>query len=261
MCEHWLVLRSFLDRILGAGPTRESGPPTSSNGASSCHLYWDGPPRPLREVSVTVEVIERPSVPKLFFWALQVNFERADGSRTGGAHFGLQFHPSYRDDGAVNWGGYRSGGGVLDGSASLLPSALGNEHTRDFQWETGRPYRYRIAPSPERGWRGSITDLLSGEETVVRDLWAEGDRLVSPMVWTEAFADCGDAPAAVRWSDLEAVTSDGAAFNVSRVRVNYQSYPDGGCTNSDCLVDGGGFVQRTGTARVTAGGSALHLDR
>ena len=130
MCQHWPMFRSFLDRISRAGPQRTSGSPTSSNGASSFHLFWDVPPESLREVSVTIEVIEPPTVDKLYFWALQASVEGAGGLRFGGAHFGLQHHPSYPGAGAVNWGGYRDGGGELDGSTSPLPSAFSRPPSR-----------------------------------------------------------------------------------------------------------------------------------
>ena len=120
------VWRTLRERLSGLTPTRLTGPPTSSNGASSLHLFWDGPPRPLTEVSATIEVIEPPTVERLYFWAVQVSFQRSDGSTTGGAHVGLQHHPAYPGAGAVNWGGYLRAGGEIDGSVSALPSTLDN---------------------------------------------------------------------------------------------------------------------------------------
>ncbi len=218
---------------------------------------------PLREVRATIEVVDPPTVDMLYFWALQVDIG-LHGSRRGGAHFGLQHHPSYPGAGAVNWGGYHSGGGgELSGSTSALPSTLDNVNTRDYPWSPSRRYRYRVYPSPEQGWRGSITDLTSGEETVVRDLHVEGDELTRPMVWTECFAHCDHPPAAVRWTDLGARTADGDWFEVTDVRINYQTHVDGGCSNTDssiALGEGGpGFVQRTGTARRADTGTRLTL--
>lgn len=205
---------------------------------------------------MTIEVLEAPTVDKLYFWALQVNVQQGP-RRMGGAHFGLQNHPAYPGAGAVNWGGYHHSGGELPGSVSDLPSTLDNVNTRDYRWQPGRRYRYRIFPSPERGWRASVTDLGSGEETVVRDLWIDGDTLVSPMVWTEAFADCGDPAASVRWTDFSAISADGQPVAPTSARINYQSYADGGCTNTDIAFDGTGVVQRTSTARATSLGSRL----
>lgn len=256
------VFRSFLERISRIAPERTSGRPPSGNGASSFHLFWEVPPVGFREVQATIEIVEPPTVDMLYFWALQVDVSDR-GSRRGGAHFGLQHHPSYPDAGAVNWGGYHRGGGELSGSTSDLPSALDNVNTRNYRWQPRTRYRYRVYRSPDRGWRGSIIDLASGIETVVRDLHLEGDELTRPMVWTECFAHCEHPAAAVRWSDLRALTVDGEWFDVTEVRVNYQSYADGGCSNTDSSVVAAGgsaaFEQRTGTARQADTGARLRL--
>jgi hypothetical protein len=255
------MFRSFLDKIAQTGSrvtTREAGPPTSSNGASSMHLFWMSTVHPFAELRATIEVVEPPTVPRLYFWALQASFED-EGKIKGGAHFGLQHHPDYPGNGAVNWGGYRDSGGELDGSSSDLVSALNNVNTRNYRWEPRRPYRYRIYNAGEHHWRGSITDLETGTETVVRDLYVHADFLVNPMVWTEAFAHCDEPAAAVRWYDLEGVTYDGQVHPISTVTVNYQSFADGGCTNTNVSMDGSAFVQRTGVARTTPAGSQLTL--
>lgn len=265
---HRVGFRSFLQDLTGwaAGrgpglaPSRVSGPPTSSNGASSFHLTWEVPPLPLAEVAVTFEVLEPPTVAELYFWALQVSFH--DGpSRVGGAHFGLQYHPSYPANGAVNWGGYRDGGGELAGSGSALPSALDNPNTKTYAWAPGRRYRHRVHRSPERGWRGSITDLETGDETVVRDLWVDAYSLASPMVWSEVFADCDHPSTAVRWTELDAIALDGTAITATSVRLNYQTNADGGCANTNTSTDVVGFVQRTTTERTNPTGSRLTLGR
>lgn len=252
------VFRAFLERMTREGPERTSGPPPSGNGASSFHLFWGVPPEPLREVEATIEVIEPPTVKKLYFWALQINVHHY-GRQTGGAHFGLQYHPAYPDGGAVNWGGYADGGGELDGTVSDLPSALDNINTRTYPWRPRRRYRYRIYPSPEQGWRGSITDLETGVATVVRDLFIPGDELARPMVWTECFANCDHPSAAVRWTDLRAKTVTGRWHEVTKVSLNYQTHPDGGCSNTNSSVEGGGFVQRTAVARDADSGARLSL--
>lgn len=236
-----------------------AGPPTSSNGASSFHLRWEVPPTPLVEVAATLEVLAPPVVPKLYFWALQADFASASGLRRGGAHLGLQFHPSYPGSGAVNWGGYHSGGGILDGSDSVLPSTLGNANTRDYGWEAGRPYRLRIAAVADRpgAWRGSVTDLATGTETVVRDLFVDADHLVAAVVWSEVFADCDDPSVTVRWSDFSAVTT-GGEIRPRTVQLSYQAHGDGGCANTATAVDETGwFTQTTNTDRTNAPGSRL----
>lgn len=261
----------WLQRLLGGsdggdpgGWDGTTGRPRSSNGASSLHLFWSVPPAgPSVAVEAVLEIVEPPTVPALYFWALQVGFAgpRGDG---GGAHLGLQWFDRHPGSTAVNWGGYGPRGGELDGSASELPSAAGNVNTRDYAWLPDRRYRLRVAhagegPGGTTAWRGSVTDLHTGRTTVVRDLWAAGDHLVSPMVWSEVFAACDDPPTSVVWSDLVLVDATGTRTPIDTVQVNYQRVPDGGCTTttSELGPTPGSFVQRTGTVRTTAQGEVL----
>ncbi len=242
---------------------RVTGAPTSSNGASSMHLRWDfaGGARPrLREVSVVCTVVEPPSVASLYFWALQASFG-SGGKTLGAAHMGLQHHPRHPGGGAVNWGGYRHGGGELEGSDSSLPSALGNLNTRDYPWRPGAPYRYHIGPSPVRGWRASITDIERGETVVIRDLWAsqDSDELSDVVVWSEVFADC-DAPSVrVEWSNPTAITTDGVSIAPMSMTTNFQSHEDGGCANTTAALAAGAIAQITNTDRSVAAGTPLPL--
>ncbi len=245
---------------------RTSGPPTSSNAASSFHLTWEVPPQPLIEVRADLEVVEPPSIDRLYFWALQVNFaDRANGgANRGGAHTGLQYHPSYPNGGAVNWGGYHAGGGELEGSTSALPSTLNNVNTRDYPWQPNNAYRFRVfSPEGHPGsWRATVTDLTSGVETIIRDLKVDADSLVRPMVWSEVFADCDHPSCTIRWSNLEADLAAGGTVRAKSVRLNYQRHGDGGCANTNTHVDpdGHGFLQTTNTARINRTGVALTID-
>lgn len=223
------------------------------------HLLWQLPlsTGPIVEVSVVCEIVEPPLVPDLYFWALQAGFAD-DRHHLGAGHLGLQWYRAHPRGRAVNWGGYGAAGGELAGSESAMPSATGNPNTRDYLWQTHRPYRLGISRG-EHGWRGTVTDLATGTATVVRELGAGGDRLVEPMVWSEVFAACDAPMTAVRWSELEVVTDDRERIRSSAVRVNYQSHADGGCANTDVEVDGGGAVQITNTERRTPLGSLLSL--
>jgi hypothetical protein len=108
-------------------------------------------------------------------------------------------------------------------------------------------------------WEGTITDLRSGEETLVRRLWSAGEFLRAPVAWTENFAPC-DAPSfQVRWSDAAVATEDGKILPVATMRTDYQTYAAGGCTNTDTVVDGSAFVQTTSIGRTTRPGSALTI--
>ena len=209
---------------------RLTGRPPSPNGASSFHLTWLlGPGDELVQVSAVLEVVVPPAVDSLYFWALQASFRDRSADR-GGAHLGLQWNARHPGGRAANWGGYAPGGGLLAGSASPLPSTPDDPNTRDYPWEPGRPYRLRISPSPDLAghWQGEVTDLVAGEATVVRHLAAGGDRLSSPMVWSEVFARCDDPSVTVRWSDFEGVTAAGDRVTPRGLSVNYQARAAGG---------------------------------
>lgn len=243
---------------------RTWGQPRSANGASSFHLVWELPQIPLIEVSAVLEVLQQPSVRRLYFFALQVSFA-SDRQLRGGAHLGLQWNPAFPESTAVNWGGYGSAADasrLLSGSRSPLKSSRNDVNTRDFAWKAGRRYRLRIAPSPEgppevHAWRGTIVDLESGVETVVRDLYTDGAYLTAPMVWSEVFARCEQPSVSARWSDLTAVTASGDNVLPQRVRVNYQSRADGGCDNTSVVVDELGLIQTTSVERQIPQGALL----
>ncbi|MEM8903796.1 MAG: hypothetical protein AAGF02_08855, partial [Actinomycetota bacterium] len=235
------------------------GEPTSSNGASSLHLRWivDGPVEAVRTV---LEVVDAPSVDRLYFWALQASFSDR-GRRLGGAHLGLQHHPAHPGRRAVNFGGYAAAGGELRGTTSPLPSARDNPNTRDLAWEAGRRYRLAIEPTDEAGaWSGSVTDIEAERTTVVRRLLPGGVELVDPMVWSEVFARCEHPAASVRWSAPQ-VRLDGTWHDVDAAIVSYQTRADGGCDNTDARNDGVGIVQTTAVDRVTRPGQRLRWPR
>lgn len=215
------------------------------------------PSAPLAEASAVLRLIRPPSTSRLYFWALQATF--SDGPRRfGGAHLGLQWNSRHPDSRAVNWGGYDERGVVLDGTVSDLPSTPADPNTRDFYWEPGISYHLRIRPGA-RGWAGELTDLASGDVTHVRELPAGGRHLTGLMVWTEAFGDCDDPSVAAEWSGFEAVTNDGASVEPTAVRVNYQAYEQGGCSNTTVRREGAGFLQITNAERTIPQGSELPL--
>ncbi len=242
---------------------RNVGTPTSSNGASSHHLFWRLPEvaEPIVEATVEIRVAEPPSVDRLYFWALQASFAE-HGLVSGAGHFGLQHHPSYPDGGAVNWGGYFSAAsgrsGELPGSPLAVPSTLDNPNTGDYRWSVDSIYRYRIARADPGAWAGSITDLASGDELLLRHLYCVGTGLRDLIVWTEAFADCDAPGTAVHWNNPRAITASGEVVEPIGALVNYQSVADGGCSTSDSVVGAdGAWIQRTGVARGTPQGSVL----
>lgn len=263
----------WLERLAarGGSPARPrfdgtSGRPPSGNGASSFHLFWDAPRVPWVAAEVVLEIVEPPTVPDLYFWALQVDLG-GPGGAAGGAHLGLQWYPIHPGSTAVNWGGYGADGRELAGGGSALPSTPGNANTRDFAWVPGRAYRLRVTAHPGGGprgltaWRGEVDDLAAGRTTLVRDLWAPGDTIVAAMVWSEVFAACDDPPAAARWSSPVLTDAGGGRTAVTTATVNYQAVRDGGCsrTSSDLDTAATGWLQRTGPDRRTPAGTRLRL--
>jgi hypothetical protein len=253
----WLRKRGERTRWVG-----EAGRPRSANGASSFHLFWNAPAGEWVGAEAILEVLAPPTVPALYFWALQVSFTHR-GRRGAGAHLGLQWHPEHPGSTAANWGGYDARGDELDGSSSTLPSATGNANTRDFGWVGHTPYRLRISRADEQprsgmtAWRGTIDDLRRRQTFVVRDLFAEGSVIDAPMVWSEVFADCDAPDVAVRWSGFRLWSVSGESVEVRSVRVNYQAVVDGGCTTTDSRSEGTAIVQRSGTRRRTPQGAEL----
>jgi hypothetical protein len=212
-------------------------------------LAWDVPTSDdLVEASVTLTVPALPSVPRLYFWALQVTFPGG-----AGAHLGLQWGADApRRLRHVNWGGYGASGVELSGGVSKLPSSFANPNTRDFDWEPGRPYRLRISRA-NGGWAGWVDDIM------VRGLDAPGETLQCPMVWSEVFADCDDPAVSVHWSGLEVLTRSGRRVPVDSVAVSYQSRRAGGCDNTSSETDGQVFVQTTNAVRRTPSAATLRV--
>ena len=245
----------------------------SANGASSFHLRAAFPATaPLVAAQAVLEVVDPPTVPRLYFWALQATFTDDHGAARGGAHLGLQHHPAHPAACAANWGGYAAkvdGGGLLRGSLLRVPSATGNANTGDYDWQAGRPYLLRIVADPDPdpagappgavAWRGEIVDTVTGHVTLLRHLFSPGRHLTDVMVWSEVFARCDHPSAAVRWSGIAGRTADGTAVRADRAKVSYQGQMEGGCANTTVEVDDVGVLQVTNRPRTVAHGTVVAL--
>ena len=117
--------------------------------------------------------------------------------------------------------------------------------------------RAQEAPEGLVAWRGSLTHVETGEETVVRDLYSTGTHLVRPMVWSEVFARCEQPTVVARWGNLRALDAAGREVRPGYVRVNYQSRADGGCDNTTVGVDELGVLQITSADRRVPQGAML----
>lgn len=263
--------RSWWQRLTGAasadgsddrGSRRRGVGPGGSAHATSAHLWFGGVgPGPWSEVSATLEVLEEPAIDRLYFWALQASFIDASGRSYGAAHTGLQYNPRHPGDRAVNWGGYGTASdvtSVLNGTRSDLPGIPGDENTRNFPWRAHVPYRFTIDRGP-KGWRSTVTDLITGEATVIRELFADGDRLNGFVVWMEIFAPCDAPRTVVRWSDLE--VADRSRGQVRRATSVTTNFPDQArdCLNNDSRVDEIGVLQLTNDRRTSPTGHVLIL--
>lgn len=230
--------------------------------ASSFHLWWRvAATEPLVQAAAVCEVLVPPSVDHLYFWALQVGFHDGQSDR-GGAHVGLQWHGTAAHQRAVNWGGYRDavdGGGEFDGSTSPLKPLNRSGNTLRYLWEPLRPYRFDVR-RVGGGWRAHVTDMQSGEISLIRDLYAPGPYLANPVVWTEVFAYCGDPSVTLRWSGLEATTASGILVRPDAVAITYQAPEDGGCENTNVSADDLGLLQTTNARRTTPPGTVISLD-
>jgi hypothetical protein len=237
--------------------------PGSSGVGGGFHLWWKGiaTDEPLVACSVVLEVLVEPTVPTLYFWALQASFLDAAGVSHGAAHTGLQWNPRHPASRAVNWGGYAQAAdvtSVLEGTDSPLPGIPGDRNTRNFAWRAGVPYRFAIHRGA-LGWAATVTDLVTGSGVTIRELFAGGDRLGGFVMWSELFCGGGDPPTAVRWSQPQALTATGRVAVPTGLEV---TYPGGAeWARLDVVVDEIGVRQATNAARSTPHHAQVALAR
>lgn len=241
MASVWQRLRSWLPTV---------GAPGGGAGGGF-HLWWKGVPanEPIVACSVVLEVVQPPTVAALYFWALQTSFLDAAGQSYGAAHTGLQWNPRHSGGRAVNWGGYAQAADVtsiLEGSDSPLPGIPGDRNTRTFAWRGGVPYRFTIHRGTV-GWASTVTDLVTGSEVTVRELYAGGDRLGGFVMWSELFCRGDDPPTTVRWSEPEARTASGVIVRPEHLQVTFPGGPE--WRRLDVIVDHVGVQQRTNVPR------------
>jgi hypothetical protein len=234
-------------RLFGRSPS------AGGSTAGGFHLWWKGvaADEPLVACSVVLEVLVEPTVPKLYFWALQASFLDPGGVSHGAAHTGLQWNPRHPDSRAVNWGGYAQAAdvtSVLDGTDSPLPGIPGDRNTRNFAWRAGVPYRFAIHRGAV-GWAATVTDQITGSGVTIRELHAAGDRLGGFVMWSELFCRGDDPATAVRWSQPQAIGASGRVVTPTGLEV---TYPGGGeWMRLDVVVDEVGVRQATNIARST----------
>jgi len=229
--------------------------------ASSFHCEWDDAfgdeSGYYTEVRASLKVISEPQVDDLYFWALQASFYDSTDSYAflGGAHTGLQWNQSHPENNAVNWGGYDSDDVELLGTVSDFPSTPDNDNTRDFEWNVGQTYEFRIAITDV----GEITAYVDDVE--IRTLYCAGaDRLGAITMWSEVFAECSAPSVSIQWSGMTAVDPLDAEFFEDTFLLNYQAPEAHGCSNTNSYGAGLTVRQVTNTTRVLEDGEQLVLE-
>lgn len=231
------------------GPTPRMPP---EGIASSFHAPWDTLPGPegglMKEVSVDLTILNEPEVDDLYFWALQASFYDSSGPTIlGSAHTGLQWNSSHPNNNAVNWGGYDESQVELPGSVSDFPSTPDNDNTRDFEWNVGQTYTFRIW-IPETG---EIAASIDGVE--IRRLFLDGvDRLGDITMWSEVFAECSAPSVTVVWSGMTQIDINDVEYEEDSFLLNYQAPESYGCSNTNTTGAGLTVRQTTNTTRTNA---------
>ena len=136
----------------------------------------------LVEVSAVSEVLQPPTVRRLYFWALQVTFSPRNARCARSPSPGCSGTAlSGSDRGELGWVCACRHWRAAQGVGILASECLAMVPTpATSRWEPGRRYHLRCVavPSPDtpanvHSWR-TITDLESGRDTRVRDLHTEG---------------------------------------------------------------------------------------
>jgi Concanavalin A-like lectin/glucanases superfamily len=226
--------------------------PTGLTSASSFYLTWtgeqDNPDDPTdrtlyTQASAKLTIPATPSVEELYFWALQLSFYDATQTLVAAAHTGLQWAPGYPSSKAVNWGGYLAlDDSELTGTVSDLPSELANDNTRDYAWETGTEYTFRVYYIGDDFWRATVND------TIIRDLEVPGaTHIANPIFFSEIFAACDDPTHMVKWRDPYLYDVDDVDYYFPQASRSFQIVD--GCDNTDSYSSSGYFEMHTNVVR------------
>lgn len=222
--------------------------------ASSFHASWDTLTQFAHEVHVDLTVMNEPTVNDLYFWALQCSFYDASDNFIGGGHTGLQWNEDHPNNNAVNWGGYDDMSVELSGTTSSFPSTPGNVNTRDYDWDEGATYSFRIWISAE----GEISASVNGD--LIRTLYCPGAvKLGGFTMWSEVFAQCSDPSAAVKWTNMRILDESDVEQLEEQFSVNYQAEVDDGCLNTNTYEYNRSIRQQTNTTRITPQDAVLVL--
>jgi hypothetical protein len=118
------------------------------------------------EAGITIRPVSGPAIaygsaPSVFvyFWALQVDIRKSDGTVMGGGHFGVQWcNPLDASQGSGHYG--RINWGCYDGFYTPDPNAVCRsskflapfDQYGNFRWEYGDIMKFRVFKSPKQNW-------------------------------------------------------------------------------------------------------------
>lgn len=234
--------------------TRTTGlPPT---GLSTQYLIW--PATVAAELEITIEVTTLGSEPNQAYFLAVPDIIDSNGASLAQPPFGLHWNLQFPNGRAIYWGGVlKATGAVLNGTTSTLPSSINSDSHRNYTWQNNRIYRYRIwSPTPGT-WRGDITDTVTNSTSTVRDLSVPGStQLRGAILAFQSYNTC-QTPIAARWKTLRFKLANGTFSTPTTVTVDYQTFLDGGCTNTNAVNDSGGVLVSTATTRTTPIGTTL----
>ena len=246
--------------------------------ASSFRLDWMPPITRWDESSVVLRPIVRPYGGVL--WTCRITFRAVDDSVRGTAEFGLESGSGFSNQSRTGckWGGEDTvAASPFRGSLSTLGYGV-SPNRPNYQWQTAREYYLRVFKSPKQNylaeeldsgsnqaageiaWRFTITDLTTGEVTVVRDLLvpncavagAMSDGSIGAEDSNTAHAPVADVPWDIRWSEPRANQR-----LVASLTTNYSSGGDSLDNTNSRANDRVGFRQQSRTKRINASGVSL----
>jgi hypothetical protein len=129
------------------------------------------------EAGITIRPVSGPAVvtgspPDVFvyFWALQVDIRKSDGTIMGGGHFGVQWcNPKDASAGVGHFG--RINWGCYDGFYTPDPNAVCRsskflapfDQYGNFHWEYGWDMKFRVFKSPKQNWLAAELDPGSSQ--------------------------------------------------------------------------------------------------
>lgn len=268
-----LIVAACSNNSLQEDPVRDTGYPTSRNGASSLHLLLPlsteqmFPILPTEqmftEISVTLKIEKEPQVNDIYFWAISADFYD-ESLRVGMGHLGLYLGDTTARDTSyfpyshgTQWTGYK-----YPTDAPYRITSFPDDNNVDYSWKQGGAYRLTIKRTSDnpKVWSGYVSDLNNSKTILIGTLNTGGTLMGGVVgVWSEIFAQCNSPSTSVTWSDFEGITEDGTSVKINAFRVNYPKHYSGGCTNTNSELINSEIRQTTNIERKVKQGTIIYV--